>query len=213
MGHPIPSTHPIKNKWLHEPLPLPSDCLPSPDFLPPLPENLIPNTLPLAAPVHNFPATAVEARRRLDNFINAGLYHYQMNRDRLDLDGTSFLSPYLRFGLLSTRECFTHAHLQLLKTSDQAARGEIQTWINELIWREFYTTILFHHPQILDGPFRAELAAIPWRNVPADLQAWQQGQTGFPIVDACMRQMLSTGWMHNRGRMIVASFPDQGPSD
>ena len=197
---------PYKNKWLQEPLPLPADCISKPDSLPPLPENLTSSQIPLADPVPDFPATAVEARRRLDDFANAGLYHYQTNRDRLDLDGTSCLSPYLRFGLLSARECFGHAHLKLIQTSEAHAREEIQTWINELIWREFYTTILFHNPLILDGPFRAELAAIPWRNVPADLRAWQQGQTGFPIVDACMRQMLSTGWMHNRGRMIVASF-------
>ena len=205
-GTPYTIYTPYKNKWLQEPLPLPADCLPTPNSLPPLPEGLVSDDLPKADSVPGFTATAAEAQRRLAAFTNTGLVHYQTNRDRLDLDGTSCLSPYLRFGLLSPRECFAHAHLKLIQTSESNARDGIQTWINELIWREFYITILVHNPQVLDGPFREELAAIPWRDAPADLQAWQQGQTGFPVVDACMHQMLNTGWMHNRGRMIVASF-------
>ena len=197
---------PYKNKWLQKPMPLPPDKLPSPTHLPPLPEGITSHILPTAQPVPGFTASANEAQRRLTQFTAEGLFHYQTTRDRLDLDGTSCLSPYLRFGLLSVRECFALANQQLLKTSDEDVRNEIQTWINELIWREFFTMILSSNSQVLDGPFREELAAIPWRTAPADLQAWQQGQTGFPVVDACMRQMLNTGWMHNRGRMIVASF-------
>ena len=197
---------PYKNKWLKDPLPLPSDCLPSPAFLPPLPDNISSMILPIAEPVAGFPATADEAQRRLADFASNGLYHYHTERDRLDLEGTSRLSPYLRFGLLSVRECFSRANLALLKTPSADGKEEIISWINELIWREFFTMILYHNRQVLRGPFREALAAIPWRDAPEDFQAWQQGQTGFPIVDACMRQMLNTGWMHNRGRMIVASF-------
>ena len=197
---------PYKNKWLKDPLPLPSDCLPSPAFLPPLPDNISSMILPVAEPVAGFPATADEAQRRLADFASNGLYHYHTERDRLDLEGTSRLSPYLRFGLLSVRECFSRANLALLKTPSADGKEEIISWINELIWREFFTMILYHNRQVLRGPFREALAAIPWRDAPEDFQAWQQGQTGFPIVDACMRQMLNTGWMHNRGRMIVASF-------
>ena len=205
-GTPYRIYTPYKNKWLQEPPPTPADCLPKPDSLPPLPEYLFSEALSIEDSVPGFIAATGEAHRRLEAFTKTGLVHYQSNRDRLDLDGTSCLSPYLRFGLLSARECFAYAHIRLLQTSEANTRDEIQTWINELIWREFFTMILSYHPQVLDGPFREELAAIPWREVPADLHAWQQGQTGFPIVDACMRQTLSTGWMHNRGRMIVASF-------
>ncbi|MBG0786184.1 MAG: deoxyribodipyrimidine photo-lyase [Anaerolineaceae bacterium] len=197
---------PYKNKFLLDPLPLPADCLPIPKTLPPLPEGLPSDELPAAVPVPGFAASATEAQRRLADFAGDGLLHYQTNRDRLDLDGTSCLSPYLRFGLISVRECFAGAHLALIKAPNPEEKGEIQTWINELVWREFFIMILARHPRVLDGPFREELAAIPWRNAPMDLQAWQQGQTGFPIIDACMRQMLNTGWMHNRGRMVVASF-------
>jgi deoxyribodipyrimidine photo-lyase len=78
--------------------------------------------------------------------------------------------------------------------------------MDELVWREFYAAILYHFPRVLEGPFREKYQDIPWRDAPADLHAWQEGQTGFPIVDACMRQLKKTGWMHNRGRMIAASF-------
>jgi deoxyribodipyrimidine photo-lyase len=78
--------------------------------------------------------------------------------------------------------------------------------MDELVWREFYTSILYHFPHVMAGPFREDYKNIPWRNAPQDLKAWQMGQTGYPVVDACMRQLLETGWMHNRGRMIVASF-------
>ncbi len=78
--------------------------------------------------------------------------------------------------------------------------------MDELVWREFYTAILYHFPHVMEGPFREDYKNIPWRDAPEDLKAWQMGQTGYPIVDACMRQLLETGWMHNRGRMIVASF-------
>ena len=205
-GDPYTIFTPYKNKWLQKPLPLPPDNIPGPTHLPPLPEGITSSALPIAQPVPGFPATANEAQNRLTQFTADGLFHYQSTRDRMDIDGTSCLSPYLRFGLLSVRECFALASQQLLKTSGDDNRHEIQTWINELIWREFFTMILSYNPQVLDGPFREELAAIPWRTNSADLQAWQQGQTGFPVVDACMHQMLNTGWMHNRGRMIVASF-------
>lgn len=205
-GTPYTVFTPFKNKWLQASLPIPSDFLSRPTQLSPLPENILSIDLPAGTPVSGFPATAEEAQKRLKSFCESDILTYESTRDRPDLDSTSHLSPYLRFGLLSVRECFAQAHLALLKTPMTATKAEIQTWINELIWREFYTMILYHHPQVLHGPFREEYAAIPWRNAPIDLQAWQQGQTGFPIVDAFMRQMLATGWMHNRGRMIVASF-------
>ncbi len=78
--------------------------------------------------------------------------------------------------------------------------------MNELVWREFYTAILFHFPRVMKESFREAYNDIPWRDSPEDLLAWQSGETGYPIVDACLHQLIKTGWMHNRGRMIVASF-------
>lgn len=147
-----------------------------------------------------------EAQRRLTGFIANGIRNYKSRRDRLDIDGTSKLSPYLKFGLISVREAFARAQLALIQSDKDQDRSEIQTWMDELVWREFYTAILYHYPRVMAGPFRENYEDISWRDDPEDLKAWQHGQTGYPIVDACMRQLLNTGWMHNRGRMIVASF-------
>ncbi|WP_322509387.1 FAD-binding domain-containing protein, partial [Anaerolinea sp.] len=81
-----------------------------------------------------------------------------------------------------------------------------EAWLNELIWREFYISILYHYPHVLAMAFNPALRAIEWRDAPSELQAWKEGKTGYPVVDAAMRQLKATGWMHNRARMIVASF-------
>ena len=205
-GDPYVVYTPYKNKWYESPLPTPADCLPAPDSLPPLPKRITSKDLPPAEPVPDFPGTAKEAQDRLTKFTNDGIHHYQSRRDRLDLNGTSRLSPYLRFGLLSAREAFAHAQIAYLQADGDKDRSEIRTWMDELVWREFYIAILYHFPYVMDGPFRDKYQDVPWRDAPEDLKDWQAGRTGFPIVDACMRQLNQTGWMHNRGRMIVASF-------
>lgn len=205
-GDPYIVYTPYKNKWYEEPLPTPADCLPMPKKLPPVPDEVVSLDLPSAKEVQGFPGTSTEAQRRLKDFIENGIHHYKSQRDQLALDGTSQLSPYLRFGLVSIREAFAQAQIALMQAKGDAALAEIRTWMNELVWREFYTAILYHFPAVMTGPFREDYRDIPWRDAPEDLQAWQEGQTGYPIVDACMRQLLETGWMHNRGRMIAASF-------
>jgi deoxyribodipyrimidine photo-lyase len=85
-------------------------------------------------------------------------------------------------------------------------RKGAETWLNELIWREFYMMVLYHHPDVLEHEFQANLRGIPWHNDEAEFAAWCGGRTGYPVVDAAMRQLVTTGWMHNRARMIVASF-------
>ncbi|MFW5713902.1 MAG: cryptochrome/photolyase family protein [Brevefilum sp.] len=205
-GDPYVVYTPYKNKWYESSLPTPADCLPAPDSLPPLPENITSQDLSDYEPVPDFPGTAEEAQSRLTKFTSEGIHHYHSRRDRLDLDGTSKLSPYLRFGLLSAREAFANAQIAYLQADDDEDRSEIRTWMDELVWREFYNTILYHFPSVMEGPFRDKYQDVPWRDAPDDLEAWQEGTTGFPIVDACMRQLKETGWMHNRGRMIVASF-------
>jgi len=107
--------------------------------------------------------------------------------------------------MLSIRAALTAA-LQALQRADADDRRSVETWINELIWRDFYHSILYHFPGVLKEGFQTGLRGIAWREAPADLQVWQHGETGYPVVDACMRQLAETGWMHNRGRMIAASF-------
>jgi len=205
-GDPYVVFTPYKNTWYEKPLPTPADILPAPEKLPPAPEGLKTDSLPEADAPAGFPGTEEEARNRLSSFIENEIEKYQTRRDRMDLEGTSQLSPYLRFGLISPREAFAKAQVARIQAKGDQKRSEISTWMDELVWREFYTAILYHFPRVMDGPFREDYKDIRWRYAPEDLQAWQAGQTGFPIVDACMRQLLNTGWMHNRGRMIVASF-------
>ena len=149
-------------------------------------------------------AGATAARERLDAFLGAAARRYHLDRDFPALAGTSRLSPYLRFGAISVREC-VRAGLALATAEAEAEEG-VRTWIDELVWREFYHAILDAHPRVLDGAFREAYDALEWDENPDRLQAWQGGMTGYPIVDAGMRELAATGWMHNRARMIVASF-------
>ncbi|OTG66592.1 cryptochrome/photolyase family protein [Acinetobacter silvestris] len=146
------------------------------------------------------------ALQRLDAFIEDHVSHYQTERDFPYLQGTSQLSAYLNSGILSIRQCiqalFRHQQGQFHIDHE----GQ-QTWLDELLWREFYQHILFEFPKVSKHlPFKDNTQKMQWRHAPEDLAAWQQGQTGIPMVDAGMRQLLTTGWMHNRVRMIVAMF-------
>ena len=120
--------------------------------------------------------------------------HYDKTRDFPAMDGTSRLGPALRFGLVSIR--------QLVKQ----AREWNQTFLNELIWREFYAMILIHFPKVVKTSFKPEYERIEWRNNEQEFERWKEGRTGYPMVDAGMRQLSATGYMHNRLRMITASF-------
>jgi deoxyribodipyrimidine photo-lyase len=144
------------------------------------------------------------AARRLDRFVGDALARYAVDRDRPDLDGTSRLSPYLRFGALSIRAC-VHAALDRARV-DRAARAGAQKWADELVWRDFYHAILAEHPHVLQRSFRSEYDALEWNDDASGFRAWCEGRTGYPFVDAAMRQLAATGWMHNRARMVVASF-------
>lgn len=205
-GDPYVVFTPYKNTWYEKPLPTPADILPVPEKLHPLPEGLQTKSLPEADAPAGFPGKEEEARNRLSSFIENDIEKYQSRRDRMNLEGTSQLSPYFRFGLISPREAFAKAQVARIQAKSDQKRLEISTWMDELVWREFYTAILYHFPRVMGGPFREDYKDVRWRNTPEDLQTWQEGQTGFPIVDACMRQIINTGWMHNRGRMIAASF-------
>jgi deoxyribodipyrimidine photo-lyase len=173
----------------------------TPEGIPTLPIPEQPQ-LPSESP---FKVGEFEAQRRLARFIDNGdIYHYASGRDRQDLEGTSQLSPYLRFGMLSPRQAVSAALKAVQSAPDAEARKGAETWLNELIWREFYIHILYHFPHVRRENFR--LPHVRWENDPDKFAAWCGGRTGYPVVDAAMRQLVDSGWMHNRSRMIVASF-------
>lgn len=136
------------------------------------------------------------AHRKLKHFIDHSLNAYDHGRDIPSQKSTSELSPHLHFGEISPRQIF-HA----LKHIPNRAK-----FLSEIGWREFSYYQLYHFPKLPEVPWRAEFSTFPWENNPDFFKKWQKGETGYPIVDAGMRQLLKTGWMHNRVRMIVASF-------
>jgi deoxyribodipyrimidine photo-lyase len=144
------------------------------------------------------------ARRRLASFLAGAAARYHDDRDRPDLDGTSRLSPYLRFGAISPRQCF-ESGIQAAADDPRLRRG-VRKWLDELVWREFYAAILVEHPRVQRESYRRDTHAVAWNDDAHGFEAWCLGRTGYPIVDAGMRQLQETGWMHNRVRMIVASF-------
>jgi deoxyribodipyrimidine photo-lyase len=146
------------------------------------------------------------AKRILDQFLASQVENYQAERDFPALEGTSRLSPFLAIGVMSSRQCVA----AILARYPQALVDDTclaKTWLNELIWREFYHHLLVAFPRLsMNHNFNELGKAIAWRNNPDEFTAWCDGQTGYPIVDAAMRQLNQTGWMHNRLRMVVASF-------
>jgi len=144
------------------------------------------------------------ALRRLDRFLSGAAADYAELRDRPDLDATSRLSPYLRFGALSIR-CCVQRGLERMRAEPRAARG-VRKWLDELVWREFYHAVRAEHPDLRRRSLRPELDALRWEEDEAGFEAWCRGETGFPFVDAAMRQLAETGWVHNRARMVAAGF-------
>lgn len=153
-----------------------------------------------------WPTGESAARRKLDDFIADTIERYDQNRDHPSVDGTSSLSPYLAAGVLSPRACLAQA----LRANDGRATGRnagVETWISELTWRDFYTHVLVGFPRVsMDHPFDRTTKDMTWRQSPEELAAWKEGRTGYPLVDAGMRQLAQTGWMHNRLRMVTAMF-------
>ena len=139
---------------------------------------------------------------KLDEFIDHKIHSYKAKRDYPAIDGTSSLSPYLSSGVLSSRQCLFKV-FEKLSEEDEG----IKTWVNEIIWREFYKYILFHNPRVSKNlSFSEKYDNFPWSDNLDHFIAWSKGETGVPIIDAAMRQLKSTGWMHNRLRMIVAMY-------
>ncbi len=144
------------------------------------------------------------AQARLDRFLGDGVADYGRRRDRPGEAGTSRLSPHLHFGEISPRLCWQRTELTVELTG--GGESGARAFLRELIWREFCHHLLHHWPDLPERPFRPQFEAFPWAEDAAGLAAWQQGRTGYPIVDAGMRELWHCGWMHNRVRMIAASF-------
>jgi len=140
----------------------------------------------------------------LDTFVDDAMVTYETTRDRPAITGTSALSAHLHFGEISPRRCL--ARLTFAADSRPEGASGATAVARQLVWRDFAHHLLHHWPSLPESPFRPEYASFPWRDDPARLRAWQRGRTGFPLVDAGMRQLWHTGWMHNRVRMVVASF-------
>ncbi len=153
-----------------------------------------------------WPAGERNARGKLDHFVGDHLHLYHRERDYPARNITSKLSPYLAVGAISPRQCL-HAALTFNKGELDSGSQGATTWIKELIWREFYGHLLAAKPALSKyQPFRPETESIEWRTSEDDFSAWCDGKTGVPLVDAAMRQLNLTGWMHNRLRMVTAMF-------
>jgi deoxyribodipyrimidine photo-lyase len=146
-------------------------------------------------------AGEVGATQRLEHFLDHGLNGYKEDRNRPDLDNVSRLSPHLHFGEISPRQVYHAAASRMV-----GLEKDTDHFMSELGWREFSHHLLFHNPTLPELPLQEKFSAFPWIDDAVALKSWQRGETGFPIVDAGMRQLWQTGWMHNRVRMIVGSF-------
>lgn len=146
------------------------------------------------------------AAKRLKEFVAGAMERYAEERNLPDRAGTSALSPHLHFGEVSPRQIWAAVRASSDGSGVFPPSRGAQVFLTEVGWREFAYHLLFHFPPTPEQPLRTEFAGFPWRRDAAQLRAWQRGQTGYPIVDAGMRQLWATGWMHNRVRMVVASF-------
>lgn len=194
---------PFKKRWIATAQYSLADPLPAPTPQGPALNNAINWDRPATA-FTEWPAGEDVAAARLSRFLADQADRYEESRDIPSQGGTSKLSPYLSNGSLSIKQCLSAA---LTLNRDKFKGGPIDAWITELIWREFYHHVVALYPHVSRGQaFRRQYDQIQWRNSPADLAAWKAGETGYPFVDAGMKQLINTGWMHNRLRMITAMF-------
>lgn len=147
---------------------------------------------------------AKEAERLLAQFVSGPLADYSRGRDLPARSGTSRLSPHLHFGTISPRTI--RASILEAAATGRTSVAEGRRFLSELAWREFFHHVLFHFPRVATESFRREMDGIEWREDPASLAAWKEGHTGYPFVDAAMRELSTTHWMHNRARMVAGSF-------
>ena len=207
-GEPYVVFTPYANSWKKLPHPLPFGK-PKPFSTPRLPHEELLGAKELGKkvgiPNPAFVGGEGEANRRWRYFLRAMIGDYARNRDLPAIDGTSKLSAYLRFGCISIRRMVEDC-TDALDHASPEHQASINKFMDELIWREFYISVLYHHPRLGHSNYRREFDAMPWKSNEKFFKAWKEGRTGYPLVDAGMRQLNQTGWMHNRVRMVVASF-------
>jgi deoxyribodipyrimidine photo-lyase len=207
-GKPYTVFTPFKKRWMEnwrsqrpnlQPTPKPRKHSPFPNVEPvPVTAETVQDEL--------WPAGEAVAMQRLQSFCDERIADYKRDRDRPALEGTSMISPWLAAGVLSARSCL-HQALGVNRGRLSGGQEGIDCWITELIWRDFYLHILDCFPLVSKNrAFKRETEAVAWRHSERDFSAWCEGRTGIPIVDAAMRQLRETGWMHNRLRMVVAMF-------
>jgi deoxyribodipyrimidine photo-lyase len=209
-GKPYTVFTPYKKAWLSQAHLIPKP-LPHPKHLSTID---IPSLPPLSNDELGFPCSQTllvkggsrEGNAQLQQFLSRKIQRYKEARDFPALDGTSLLSAHLRFGTISVRDLVHRAFSLLEDTKKESEKIGIETFLSELVWRDFYFQILDHFPVVERESFQPSFRKLRWENREDYFEAWKQGRTGFPIVDAAMRQLNQTGWMHNRLRMIVASF-------
>lgn len=209
-GKPYTVFTPYKKAWLSQ-----AHLIPKPVCAPTRISTITINSLPpLSNDELGFPCTqtllveggSTRGNEMLDHFLSKKICRYKEDRDFPATSGTSLLSAHLRFGTVSVREIVHRAFSLLTDVQRESEKISIETFVSELIWRDFYFQILEHFPIVEKESFQPSFRNLRWGNRDDYFQAWKAGKTGFPIVDAAMRQLNQTGWMHNRLRMIVASF-------
>jgi deoxyribodipyrimidine photo-lyase len=192
----------LKARDIPAPLPVPNPRLPAIEPLPVDTRYKPPAWSEKLAPFWSIGEGAANAR--LADFLDTQLAGYAEDRNVPGRDITSTLSPHLHFGEIGPRQVW-HAAAALAHRAPDMANA-VDKFLSELAWRDFAYHLLYHHDDIANMPMQAKFAKMPWRYDPASLAAWEAGRTGYPIIDAGMRQLWQTGWMHNRIRMLVASF-------
>jgi deoxyribodipyrimidine photo-lyase len=205
-GRPFAVYTPYRRAWLERWQREPARPLPAPRLPPPVARvsrGAAPE-LGSDAGVELPAGGSAAALRRLDAFVAGALGDYAWRRDLPAEAGTSRLSAALRFGTVSVRTCLARA--AEAAADDPRRRAGAARWRDELVWREFYHAILAEHPEVLRRAWRPGLDSLEWSDDEAAFRAWCAGRTGYPFVDAGMRELAATGWMHNRARMVVASF-------
>jgi deoxyribodipyrimidine photo-lyase len=186
---------------------------PTPEALPPMPplnsEDLMSWELTSGSWSQKFQGVwavgEVAAQDKLRVFLEESVEQYHVGRNVPGRFGTSRLSPHLHFGEISARDVWDQTMMASQMSPSGLSEGYV-TYLKEIVWREFCAHLLFHNPRIAEQNFRVDFDGFPWGHDAAHLAAWQKGTTGYPLVDAGMRELWATGWMHNRVRMIVASF-------
>jgi deoxyribodipyrimidine photo-lyase len=206
-GDPYTVYTPFSRKWTaaekRDPEPSPAS-LESPE-LPGIPLATVRAWRDLPRDARCLPGGETAALELLRRFFGGPAALYAEDRNRPDREGTSRLSPYLHFGTISPRTIRAAAE-ESWRATPPGGREHIRKFVLELAWREFYQHVLFHFPRVARESFRPEFDALAWKDDAEALLAWKRGRTGYPFVDASMRELTTTHWMHNRSRMVAASF-------